>query len=48
MHILVVDDDPDTRLALETALQLAGSKVRTASTMHDALRSFAAERQDVA
>jgi signal transduction histidine kinase/CheY-like chemotaxis protein len=46
-RILVVEDDPDTRLALETALQLAGSKVRTASTTHDALRSFDAERADV-
>jgi DNA-binding NtrC family response regulator len=46
-RVLYVDDDADTRDALQTTLQLAGSDVRTASTARDALQLLAVEWPDV-
>jgi CheY-like chemotaxis protein len=46
-RIVYLDDDADTRDALQTTLQLAGSKVRTASTARDALQLLAVEWPDV-
>jgi CheY-like chemotaxis protein len=45
--VLVVEDDADTRLALEIILREAGSRVRTAETVRQALHAFADERPDV-
>lgn len=38
MHVLVVEDDPDTRELLQQALKNAGHQVYEALCMHDALR----------
>jgi DNA-binding NtrC family response regulator len=38
MHVLVVEDDPDTRELLQQALKNAGHEVYEALCVHDALR----------
>ena len=45
--VLVVDDDPDTCLLLQTYLGLAGFDVRTASNGRDALTQLAETRPSV-
>jgi diguanylate cyclase (GGDEF)-like protein/PAS domain S-box-containing protein len=45
--ILVVDDDPNARLLMRTALRKAGFEVRTADGGHEALRQFRAQPSDM-
>jgi signal transduction histidine kinase/ActR/RegA family two-component response regulator len=45
--VLVVDDDIETRLALETVLEHAGAKVKTASSVPEALQACESEGPDV-
>jgi len=48
IRVLLVDDDPDACLALETVLRLAGSpSVRTARSVAEAIRMFEEERPDI-
>ena len=45
--ILVVEDDADTRELLRVVLETRGGKVRTASTVPEALRAYDEARPDV-
>jgi signal transduction histidine kinase/ActR/RegA family two-component response regulator len=47
LRVLVVDDEPDTRLLLRTVLEGCGSEVLTADSAADALAAFAQSRPDV-
>jgi len=47
ISVVVVEDDLDSRNALEMILRSAGAKVRIASSAREALRLFVAERPDV-
>jgi signal transduction histidine kinase/CheY-like chemotaxis protein len=47
LKVLVVDDDPEIRLALEAALREAGAEVTTASCVQEAVERYASERSDV-
>src|ERR1051326_8909553 len=47
ISVVVVEDDLDSRNALEMILQSAGAKVRIAASAREALRLFVAERPDV-
>jgi CheY-like chemotaxis protein/nitrogen-specific signal transduction histidine kinase len=47
INVVVVEDDVDSRNALEMILLSAGAKVRIASSAREALRLFVAERPDV-
>jgi len=47
LNVVVVEDDVDSRNALEMILQSAGAKVRIAGSAREALRLFVAERPDV-
>ncbi len=40
LHVLVVDDDEDARVLLETALSRYGAEVTTAASAHEALATF--------
>jgi PAS domain S-box-containing protein len=47
LHVLVVDDEQDTRDLVRTLLELCGARIRTAGSVADALRMFEAQRPDV-
>jgi hypothetical protein len=47
LKVLVVDDEPDTRELLRTALGLAGAHVRIAGSLREALAAFSEERPDL-
>ncbi len=47
VSVLVVDDDPDTREALEVVLRHAGARVRTAGSVPEALRASIESAIDV-
>jgi signal transduction histidine kinase/ActR/RegA family two-component response regulator len=47
LRVLVVDDEPDTRLLLRTVLERCGSEVATAGSAADAIAAFAQSRPDV-
>ena len=47
LHILVVDDEPDTRRLLRTMLEQCGSEVVTAESATEALAAFAESKPDV-
>ncbi|HEY0081308.1 MAG TPA: ATP-binding protein [Pyrinomonadaceae bacterium] len=47
LHVLVVDDEPDTRLLLRTVLEQCGSEVTTAGSAAEALAAFTRSKPDV-
>jgi signal transduction histidine kinase/ActR/RegA family two-component response regulator len=47
LDVLVVEDDPDTRQALEIVLQQHASRVRSAGTVRQALEAYDVHRPDV-
>ena len=47
MHVLIVDDDADTRDNLSDILQLDDHRVETAGTLAEALDGTATERMGV-
>jgi PAS domain S-box-containing protein len=47
LHVLIVDDQPDTLTFLALSLQKQGARVSTASSAHEALACVAQDRPDV-
>ncbi|HZG54448.1 MAG TPA: ATP-binding protein [Pyrinomonadaceae bacterium] len=47
LRVLVVDDEPDTRLLLRTVLERCGSEVTTAGSAEEALAAFAKSKPDI-
>jgi CheY-like chemotaxis protein/two-component sensor histidine kinase len=47
VKVLVVEDEPDTREALRTVLDLEGAQVRVAGSVREALAAFSRERPDL-
>jgi signal transduction histidine kinase/ActR/RegA family two-component response regulator len=47
LRVLVVDDEPDTRLLLRTVLEQCGSEVTTAGSAAEALAAFTRSKPDV-
>ncbi|HEX8128615.1 MAG TPA: ATP-binding protein [Pyrinomonadaceae bacterium] len=47
LRVLIVDDEPNTRLLLRTVLERCGSKVETAGSVAEALAAFAQSKPDV-
>jgi PAS domain S-box-containing protein len=47
LHVLAVDDEPDARALIETALEQCGARVTTASGVAEALMAFERETPDL-
>ncbi|MDQ1591347.1 MAG: hypothetical protein QOG71_1974 [Pyrinomonadaceae bacterium] len=47
LHVLIVDDEPDTRRLLRTVLERCGTKVTTAASAVEALASFTQSKPDI-
>ncbi|MDQ1559951.1 MAG: hypothetical protein QOD32_3011 [Pyrinomonadaceae bacterium] len=47
LHVLIVDDEPDTRRLLRTVLERCGTEVTTAASAAEALASFTQSKPDI-
>ncbi|MEZ4410993.1 MAG: ATP-binding protein [Polyangiales bacterium] len=47
MHVLVVDDEQDTREMIQTLLEGCGARITAAASSAEAMRAFGVERPDV-
>jgi signal transduction histidine kinase len=47
IHVLVVDDDPDSREAIAAALRAAGAEIGSVDNVHEALERTATQRVDI-